>query len=283
VKPSWPTKRRSSTCAALRTPARGCRWPWSVLGGFVADLARLTRGSWPMVRRSFLPGQPLSPAIPEVRRGPSRFLQVTSDRSRGSQTPSSGAALVARGSVPEPQPLTRRRLLPWPAATMPLHRLRLQSITAPGPGLPDPLCLITLRSTLDPILQRRAVRRGAASCRAALRSCPITRGGRCRGVVTAEPSWVAERRRGGNPSEVRAAQPAVAVVVAVQDVRTPATPFVALSASAVRHADGRPTGRVDVRCPGVRCPRDRCDPGVRTDRRPVSAAAAAALSHRAGS
>jgi hypothetical protein len=37
-------------------------------------------------------------------------------------------------------------------------------------------------------------------------------------------------------------------------------------------------GRADVRCPGDRCPRDRCDPGVRTDRRPVSAASAAALS-----
>jgi hypothetical protein len=70
-----------------------------------------------------------------------------------------------------------------------------------------------------------------------------------------------------------AAHPAVAVVVAVQDVRTPATPLVALSASAVHRADVRPTGRVDVRCPRV-----RCDLGVRTDTRPVSAAAAAALS-----
>jgi hypothetical protein len=93
------------------------------------------------------------------------------------------------------------------------------------------------------------------------------------GVVTAEPSWVAERRRGGNPSEVWAAQPAVAVVVAVGDVRTAGSPFVALSASAVRRADVRPTGRADVRCPCV-----RCNPGVRTDTRPVSAAAAAALS-----
>jgi hypothetical protein len=45
----------------------------------------------------------------------------------------------------------------------------------------------------------------------------------------------------------------------------------------------RPTGRADVRCPrvrcpGVRCPRDRCDAGVRTDRRPLSAAAASGLS-----
>jgi hypothetical protein len=47
--------------------------------------------------------------------------------------------------------------------------------------------------------------------------------------------------------------------------------------SAMR-TDVRPTGRADVRCPRDRCPRDRCDAGVRTDRRPVSAAAAAALS-----
>jgi hypothetical protein len=56
----------------------------------------------------------------------------------------------------------------------------------------------------------------------------------------------------------------------------------------VRCPDVRPTGRADVRCPRVRCPRvrcpgdrcphHRCDPGVRTDTRPVSAAAAAALS-----
>src|SRR5512133_1020026 len=36
-----------------------------------------------MVERSFLPGQRLSPAGPEVHRGPSRFLRVTSGRSRG--------------------------------------------------------------------------------------------------------------------------------------------------------------------------------------------------------
>jgi hypothetical protein len=40
--------------------------------------------------------------------------------------------------------------------------------------------------------------------------------------------------------------------------------------------DVRPTGRADVRCPGDRCPHHRCDPGVRTDRRPVSTASAAA-------
>jgi hypothetical protein len=82
------------------------------------------------------------------------------------------------------------------------------------------------------------MRQGAASCRAVPRSCPVTAAA---GVVTAEPSWIDQRRRRCNPSEVRAAQPAVAVVVAVQDVRTPATAVVAGSASAVRHADGRPS------------------------------------------
>jgi hypothetical protein len=48
--------------------------------------------------------------------------------------------------------------------------------------------------------------------------------------------------------------------------------------SSVRPADVGPTGRADVRCPGDQWPRDACDPGVRTDRRPVSAAAASALS-----
>ena len=63
------------------------------------------------------------------------------------------------------------------------------------------------------------------------------------------------------------------------DVRTPATPFVARPRplSAMR-TDVRPTGRADIRCPGDQCPHDLCDPAVRTDRRPVSAAAAAALS-----
>ena len=119
------------------------------------------------------------------------------------------------------------------------------------------------------------MRRGAASCRAVPRSCPVTAAA---GVVTAEPSWIAQRRRRCNPSEVRAAQPAVAVV-AVQDVRTPATAVVAgpRPLSAIR-TDVRPTGRADVWCPGDRCPCDRGDPGVRTDRRPVSIAAAAALS-----
>jgi hypothetical protein len=148
---------------------------------------------------------------------------------------------------------------------MPLHRLRLQSYHPPllAHDCLTRLCLITLRSTLDPILQRRAMRQGAASCRAVPRSCPVTAAA---GVVTAEPSWIAQRRRRCNPSEVRAAQPAVAVVVVVQDVRTPATTVVPGSASGRRLVSRR------------RCPRDRVIRGVRTDTRPVSTAAAAALS-----
>jgi hypothetical protein len=118
------------------------------------------------------------------------------------------------------------------------------------------------------------VRRGAASCRAVLRSRPGHRG-RCRhrgAVIGCRAPQTLQPERG------LAVQPAVALVVAVEDVRTPATPFVTLSASSVRPADVGPTGRADVRCPGDQWPRDACDPGVRTDRRPVSAAAASALS-----
>jgi hypothetical protein len=61
-----------------------------------------------------------------------------------------------------------------------------------------------------------------------------------RRLVTAEPSWVAERRRRCNLSGVWATRPAVAVAVAVEGVRTPVTPFVVPSASSVRRADVRP-------------------------------------------
>jgi hypothetical protein len=36
-----------------------------------------------MVKRSFLPGQPPEPSDSNVQRGPSRFLEVTPDRTRG--------------------------------------------------------------------------------------------------------------------------------------------------------------------------------------------------------
>jgi hypothetical protein len=96
------------------------------------------------------------------------------------------------------------------------------------------------------------------------------------GVVTAAPSWMAERRRRGNPSGVGPAQPPVAV--AVEDVRTPDTPLVAcprpLSAGRTSvHWVGRTSG-----VQRDRCPRDRRDPGVRTDTPPVTVAPASALS-----
>jgi hypothetical protein len=136
---------------------------------------------------------------------------------------------------------------------------------------PHPLAItdeappLALRSTRN--RPRTAVRRGAAQ-RAVLRS--VRRGqGHGAGFVTAEPSWVAKRPQTLRPGRSLAAQ---RVVAGREDVRTPATPVVALSASSVRRADVRPIGHADVRCPRVRCPRDRCHPGVRTDGPPVSAA-----------
>jgi hypothetical protein len=76
-----------------------------------------------------------------------------------------------------------------------------------APAITDDRHRLALLST--PLHPRTAVRRGAASCQAVLCSCPVTAAA---GVVTAEPSWVAERRRCCNPSEVCAVQPAVAVV-----------------------------------------------------------------------
>ena len=52
------------------------------------------------------------------------------------------------------------------------------------------------------------MRRGAASCRAVLGSCPVAAAavGRGAGAVTAEPSWVTERPRRRDPGEGRSAQ-----------------------------------------------------------------------------
>jgi hypothetical protein len=90
--------------------------------------------------------------------------------------------------------------------------------------------------------------------------------GRGAGAVTAEPSWVAAGR---------------------EDVRTPARPVVALSASSGPPWDVRPTGRADVQRPRVRCPVSRASgcpvhPGVRTDRPAVSAALPPRCPRRAG-
>jgi hypothetical protein len=183
-------------------------------------------------------------------------------------------ALITTVSCTSSRPLYRHLPAHTHATMLPQH-LTTTSISPPyqPDSAPASLSVVPLPSPRTLQLQHtRAVRRGAASCRAVLCSCPVTAAAR---IVTAEPSSAAERRRRCNPTEVCATQPAAA---AVADVRTPATPFVALSASAVRRAGVRPTGRAEVRCPGDRCPRDRRDPGVRTDRRPVSAAAASALS-----
>ena len=84
------------------------------------------------------------------------------------------------------------------------------------------------------------------------------------------------------PKRGLGAQPAVAVAVAVEAVRTPATPVVARSASSVRRAGVRPvvrrtSGVHTSRCPHVRCPHDWCGPGVRTDTPPVSVACVRAV------
>jgi hypothetical protein len=135
------------------------------------------------------------------------------------------------------------------------------------------------------------MRRGAASCRAVLRSCSVAAAVRAAaaGIVTAEPSWVGRgpqtrqpdrglgqpaggcRGHGRGRGRGRRGCPDAGHAVC-RPVRVLCPP------------GGRPsTGRADVRCPRDRCPRDRCprdrrDPGVRTDTPPVSAASASALS-----
>jgi hypothetical protein len=106
------------------------------------------------------------------------------------------------------------------------------------------------------------VRRGAASCRAALRSCTSHRGGRCR---HRKPSWAAECRRRCNPSQV--APPSRRSPSSWPSRMSGRQPHRSLLCppplSAVRTS-------VHLAGADVRCPRGRCDPGVRTDRRRVS-------------
>jgi hypothetical protein len=108
-----------------------------------------------------------------------------------------------------------------------------------------------------------------------------------------------ERRRRCNPSEVWAAQPASpSSWPSRMSGRRPRRWSLCPRPLSAMRTDVRPTGRADTRCPGGRCPGGRCpggrcpgvrcprdwrphdrgDPGVRTARRPVSTAAAAALS-----
>jgi hypothetical protein len=103
-----------------------------------------------------------------------------------------------------------------------------------------------------------------------------------------------ERRRRCNPSEVWVAQPASpSSWLSRMSGRRPRRSSRCPRPLSAMRTDVRPPGRADVRCPGDQCPGDRCpgdrcprdwrpydrgDPGVRTARRPMSAAAAAALS-----
>jgi hypothetical protein len=85
---------------------------------------------------------------------------------------------------------------------------------------------------------------------------------------------VAKRPQTLRPGRGLAAQ---RVVAGREDVRTPATPVVALSASACP-----PCGRPSNRSSGRPVSRDRCHPGVRTDGPPVSAALPPRCPDRAG-
>ena len=124
-----------------------------------------------------------------------------------------------------------------------------------------------------------APRRGCMSSGAA--QLPRHRGGRCRHPRAVMGCRAPQRRqpeRGlGRPAGRRRRR-------AVQDVRTPARRSLLcprpLSACGRTSAQ---TGRADVWCPRDGCPRVRCDPGVRTDRRPVSAPPQPRCPHRAGS
>jgi hypothetical protein len=119
------------------------------------------------------------------------------------------------------------------------------------------------------------VRRGAASCRAVLRSCPVTA---VAGSAPRSRHGVPRRRRGTRARFAPPSRRSPSSWPSRMSGRRPRRSSRCPRPLSAMRTDVRPTGRADVRCPGDRCPRDRGDPGVRTDRRPVSAAAAAALS-----
>jgi hypothetical protein len=106
---------------------------------------------------------------------------------------------------------------------------------------------------------------------------PRQRGGRCRhhGAVIGCPA-----PQTLHPQRGLGRRAGAAVVVAVRGCPD-AGPAVR---RCVRRADVRPPGRADLQCPGDRCPPERCDRSVRTDRHPGqtgvrgSAASASTLS-----
>ena len=143
------------------------------------------------------------------------------------------------------------------------HLLRL-AITDEASPLP-------LRSTRN--RPRTAVRRGAASCRALLRSCPVTAAA---GIVAASRHGLASaadaatQARFGRPAGGRRRRGRRGCPDAGHAGSRPVRVF------------GPPCGRpsssqADVRCPHVRCPHDWCGPGVRTDTPPVSVACVRAV------
>ena len=152
-----------------------------------------------------------------------------------------------------------------------LHQLFLTSLTPhPSPFL-RPIALSSYHP--NPTHESSAPRRGFMSSTAA--ELPSHRGGRYR---RREPSWVAERRRCGNPSEI--GRPAGGRRRRGRGRR--GCPDAGHAGSRPVRVFGPPCGRpsssqADVRCPHVRCPHDWCGPGVRTDTPPVSVACVRAV------
>ena len=122
-----------------------------------------------------------------------------------------------------------------PSTCTSAHNQCDSSTSAALPHQPDPAPLSFRRPVVlpsyhpNPAHDSSAPRRGLMSSGAA--QLPSHRGG-VMGLPSAADA--ATRASFGCPSGGRRRR-------AVQDVRTPATPFVALFASAVRHADGRPS------------------------------------------
>src|SRR5215218_9537166 len=113
-------------------------------------------------------------------------------------------ALHCKPPAAPKRPPDRSQTAPAPACAYPALRL----------GITDEASPLALRSTRN--RPRTAVRRGAASCRAALHSCQAPRR-QCRhrgAVMSCRAPKTLQPERG------LVAQPAVAVVLAVEDVRT---------------------------------------------------------------
>jgi hypothetical protein len=113
------------------------------------------------------------------------------------------------------------------------------------------------------------VRRGAASCRVVLGSCPVAAAVRAAAPVPSRGAVLGGRAPSGAVTRARSGR--LAVVAGREDVRTPARPVVVVSASSGPRW-GRPSSRSSGRpasaCPVSRRPMFRrpVQPSVRTDR-----------------